>query len=80
MDDTQWEIVILTGAGISQESGLDTFRDKGGIWSKVNIEDVATPNAYQKYPKRVQEFYNARRRPLIEGLIKPNAAHNALAR
>ena len=80
MDDTQWEIVILTGAGISQESGLDTFRDKGGIWSKVNIEDVATPNAYQKHPKRVQEFYNARRRPLIEGLIKPNAAHNALAR
>jgi len=80
MVDTKLDIVILTGAGISKESGLDTFRDEGGIWSQVNIEDVATPNAYQKNPKRVQEFYNSRRRPLIEGHIKPNAAHDALAR
>ena len=80
MDNTQGDIVILTGAGISQESGLDTFRDKEGLWSKVNIEDVATPNAFQNDPKRVQEFYNDRRRPLTSGSIKPNNAHNALAK
>ena len=80
MDNTQGDIVILTGAGISRESGLDTFRDKEGLWSKVNIEDVATPNAFQNDPKRVQEFYNDRRRPLINGSIKPNHAHDALAK
>lgn len=80
MDGTRSNIVILTGAGISKESGLDTFRDKGGIWSTVSIEDVATPSAFKKNPKKVNEFYNARRRPLIEGLIKPNVAHDALAR
>ncbi len=72
-------IVILTGAGISQESGLDTFRDKGGIWSTVRIEDVATPEAFRRDPKRVHEFYNWRRRNLLGAHIAPNAAHKALA-
>ncbi|MEP6148415.1 MAG: Sir2 family NAD-dependent protein deacetylase, partial [Nisaea sp.] len=52
-------IVILTGAGISKESGLDTFRDADGIWSKVNLEDVATPEGYLRNPVMVHEFYNA---------------------
>lgn len=73
-------IVILTGAGISQESGLSTFRDKDGIWSKVRIEDVATPEAFARDPDRVDAFYNARRRGYLAGDIKPNAAHEALAR
>jgi NAD-dependent protein deacetylase/lipoamidase len=73
-------IVILTGAGISKESGLDTFRDKDGLWSKVRIEDVATYEAYQRDPERVLAFYNARRRSMAGGNIRPNAAHDALAR
>jgi NAD-dependent protein deacetylase/lipoamidase len=72
-------IVILTGAGISKESGLSTFRDADGIWSKVRIEDVATPDAFMRDPQRVHEFYNARRNKLLAG-IEPNAAHRALAR
>jgi NAD-dependent deacetylase len=74
------DIVILTGAGISRESGLDTFRDPDGIWSTVNIEDVATPAAFQRNPTRVHEFYNARRRKLLSGAVHPNAAHFALAK
>ncbi len=73
-------IIILTGAGISRESGLDTFRDVDGIWSKVRIEDVATPEAFARDPGRVHEFYNARRARLAEGDIEPNAAHEVLAR
>ena len=73
-------IVILTGAGISKESGIDTFRDKGGIWSKVKVEDVATPQAFEKNPSTVQKFYNGRRANLLAPSIKPNAAHFALAR
>ena len=73
-------IVILTGAGISKESGLDTFRDTDGLWSKVRIEDVATPEAYKKNPKHVLEFYNNRRQSMASDNIKPNAAHVALAR
>ena len=73
-------IVILTGAGISKESGIDTFRDKGGIWSKVKVEDVATPQAFEKNPSTVQKFYNGRRANLLDPSIKPNAAHFALAR
>jgi NAD-dependent deacetylase len=73
-------IVILTGAGISKESGLDTFRDADGIWSRVRIEDVATPEAFARDPDRVQDFYNARRRRLASGLVHPNRAHEALAR
>jgi NAD-dependent deacetylase len=73
-------IVILTGAGISKESGLDTFRDKDGIWSKVRLEDVATPDGFRRNPARVHAFYNARRRSLAEDGIVPNPAHAALAR
>ena len=73
-------IVILTGAGISQESGLETFRDEGGLWSRIRIEDVATPEAYARDPQRVLEFYNMRRHSMVDGNICPNAAHLALAR
>lgn len=73
-------IVILTGAGISKESGLDTFRDAGGIWSKVRLEDVATPDGFVRDPARVHAFYNERRRNLLNGDVRPNAAHAALAR
>ena len=73
-------IVILTGAGISKESGLETFRDDGGLWSRTRIEDVATPEAYARDPKRVLEFYNMRRQSMGDGNIRPNAAHLALAR
>ena len=72
-------IIILTGAGISKESGLDTFRDKGGIWSQVRIEDVATPEAFARDPGRVHDFYNWRRRNLQGAHIAPNGAHKALA-
>jgi NAD-dependent deacetylase len=72
-------IVILTGAGISKESGLDTFRDKDGLWSKVRIEDVATREAFERDPKRVHAFYNERRRGLRNSNVQPNAAHCALA-
>jgi NAD-dependent deacetylase len=71
-------ILILTGAGISKESGLDTFRDADGTWSKVPLEEVATPEAFARNPARVQEFYNARRRSLRNANITPNAAHRAL--
>ncbi|WP_274629792.1 Sir2 family NAD+-dependent deacetylase [Arvimicrobium flavum] len=73
-----FSIVVLTGAGISAESGVDTFRDTDGIWSKVNIEDVATPEGYVRDPERVHAFYNDRRRGL-PGVV-PNAAHFALAK
>ena len=71
-------IVILTGAGLSAESGLATFRDKGGLWSKFRIEEVATPQAFARDPERVQSFYNIRRRDLLKA--RPNPAHLALAR
>lgn len=70
-------IVILTGAGISAESGLLTFRDHNGLWCNHRIEDVATPEAFERNPKLVQDFYNMRRAQLKE--VKPNAAHRALA-
>ncbi|GAB4177569.1 MAG: NAD-dependent protein deacylase [Thalassobaculales bacterium] len=73
-------IVILTGAGISRESGLETFRDTDGVWSRVRIEEVATPEAFRRNPVRVHDFYNARRRQLADPSIQPNAAHLALAR
>ena len=69
-------IVVLTGAGISAESGLGTFRDSGGLWEKYKIEDVATEKAFQKNPALVLEFYNIRRRQLLNSL--PNDAHFAL--
>jgi NAD-dependent deacetylase len=73
-------IVILTGAGISRESGLSTFRDPDGIWARVRIEDVATPEAFARDPERVHAFYNARRQGLLDAAVAPNAAHLALAR
>jgi len=75
---TYERIVILTGAGLSAESGLSTFRDKDGIWSKHRIEDVATPEAFARDPERVLEFYNTRRKGAAG--VKPNAAHEALAK
>jgi len=71
-------IVILTGAGISAESGLKTFRDTDGLWEGYNIEDVATPEAWARNPEMVQEFYNQRRKTVLEA--QPNAAHLALAK
>ena len=77
-DPRAYGIVVLTGAGISRESGLTTFRDPDGIWTKVRIEDVATPEAFARDPARVHAFYNARRAQLAT--VEPNAAHHALAR
>lgn len=71
-------IVVLTGAGISAASGLDTFRDKGGIWARYDYRDVATPEGYARDPARVHEFYNMRRRKAASAVA--NAAHLALAR
>ncbi|MFO1153632.1 MAG: Sir2 family NAD+-dependent deacetylase [Rhodospirillales bacterium] len=73
-------IVVLTGAGISKESGLDTFRCTDGIWAKVNLEDVATPEGFRRNPPLVHEFYNQRRCRLNDPVIQPNLAHAALAR
>ena len=72
-------IVVLTGAGISAESGIATFRSTDGLWENHSIEDVATPEGYQRNPELVQTFYNARRRQLLDSTIKPNAAHKTLA-
>ncbi|MEL6817378.1 MAG: NAD-dependent deacylase [Pseudomonadota bacterium] len=71
-------ILILTGAGISAESGIDTFRDKGGLWENHPIEEVATPEAFAHNPDKVHDFYNLRRAALPT--VEPNAAHLALAR
>lgn len=71
------KLVILTGAGISAESGLKTFRDSDGLWEGYNIEDVATPAAWRKNPGLVLEFYNYRRKSVLNA--KPNAAHYGLA-
>lgn len=71
-------IVILTGAGISAESGLATFRDKDGIWAKVDYREVATPQGFARDPAKVHAFYNMRRRAMAD--VQPNAAHFALAR
>lgn len=70
-------VVILTGAGISAESGLGTFRDKDGIWTKYPLEDLATPEGFERNPEFVHDFYNARRAQLVEA--KAHAAHQALA-
>ena len=73
-------VVVLTGAGISAESGLATFRDNNGLWEEHRIEDVATPQAFAADAERVYRFYNARRAQLQYPEIVPNAAHKALAR
>lgn len=72
------KIVILTGAGISAESGLGTFRDEGGLWAQHAIEDVATPEGFARDPALVHRFYNTRRAQAAEAV--PNPAHAALAR
>lgn len=70
-------IVVLTGAGISAESGLKTFRDSDGLWNGYNVYDVATPGAWKKNPQLVLDFYNARRKDVAAA--SPNAAHTGLA-
>ena len=69
-------IVVFTGAGVSVESGLGTFRDSGGLWEEYKIEDVATPAAFERNPELVLDFYNLRRKQLLES--EPNAAHISL--
>lgn len=71
------KLVVLTGAGISAESGLRTFRDSDGLWEGYNVEDVSTPRAWKKDPALVLEFYNQRRKNVRE--VEPNDAHRALA-
>jgi NAD-dependent deacetylase len=71
-------IFVLTGAGISQESGIATFRGSGGLWGKHRVEDVATPQGFRKNPALVLDFYNQRRRELMSGGVQPNPAHIAL--
>lgn len=71
-------VVIFTGAGISAESGLKTFRGEDGLWEGYRVEDVATPEAWAKHPELVQHFYNVRRKAVLEA--EPNAAHRALVR
>ena len=71
-------IVILTGAGISADSGLSTFRGPDGLWAKYDVDDVATPGGFARDPDLVLSFYNARRRNL--DVVEPNPAHHALAR
>src|SRR5690349_3050112 len=70
------KIVVLTGAGISAESGIKTFRDAGGLWEGHKIEDVATPEAWRRQPSVVLDFYNERRRQLLN--VHPNPGHISL--
>ena len=70
-------IVVFTGAGVSAESGINTFRDSGGLWEQYRIEDVATPQAFAKNPELVLHFYNERRKQALAA--QPNKAHFALA-
>ena len=71
------KLIVLTGAGISQESGIKTFRDADGLWNNYRIEEVASPVAWARDPQLVLDFYNLRRKQLYE--VEPNAAHYALA-
>jgi NAD-dependent protein deacetylase/lipoamidase len=77
--NTYKNVVVLTGAGISAESGIATFRDSNGLWNNHKVEDVATPLAFKRNPKLVNNFYNQRRTELFKPEIQPNAAHKALA-
>src|SRR5699024_11619544 len=74
----EMKIVVLTGAGISAESGLNTFRDAGGLWENHRIEDVDTPRAFARNPSLVQNFYNARRKQLDDTSVSQHTAHLAL--
>ena len=71
-------VVVLTGAGMSAESGISTFRDNGGLWEQFNVEDVATPEGWARNPKLVTEFYNTRRRQLLD--VKPCLGHELVAK
>ena len=70
------KLVVLSGAGMSAESGISTFRDSGGLWEQYRIEEVATPEAWRKDPALVHHFYNLRRKQLAE--VQPNAGHYGL--
>lgn len=72
-------IVVLTGAGVSAESGLRTFRDNDGLWEDHRVEDVATPEAFSRNPELVHRFYNMRREQLVDPFLQPNQSHIALA-
>ena len=74
------KIFILTGAGISKESGISTFREADGLWDNYKIEDVCTPEAFFRNPDYVNKFYNERRKILNSQEIKPNKAHEYLAK
>lgn len=69
-------LVVLTGAGMSAESGISTFRDAGGLWDKYPVEEVATPEGYRRNPERVTHFYNERRKQLLQ--VEPNQGHKLL--
>jgi len=71
------KLVVLTGAGISQESGIPTFRDSGGLWEGHDVMDVASPDGWEKDPKMVLEFYNQRRKQILK--VKPNRGHEIIA-
>lgn len=75
--DARKKIVVFTGAGMSAESGIKTFRDSGGLWEEFKIEDVATPEAWQRNPHLVLDFYNKRRKQIMEA--QPNEGHKILA-
>ena len=74
---TELKICVFSGAGMSAESGISTFRDSNGLWENYCIEEVATPQAWVKDPDLVTAFYNARRKNVLEA--EPNAAHMAIA-
>ena len=76
MENTKKKIVVLTGAGISAESGIKTFRDSNGLWENHRVEDVASPEGWEHNPQLVLDFYNQRRRDLLQ--VEPNKAHVAL--
>ena len=71
-------IVVLSGAGMSAESGISTFRDNGGLWDQYNVEDVATPEGWMRNPQLVTDFYNVRRRQLLE--VEPCLGHELVAK
>jgi len=77
MDDIMKKLVVLSGAGISQESGIRTFRDMGGLWEEYDVEEVCTPQAWEQNPELVMKFYNDRRKQLYG--CKPNKGHFGLA-
>jgi NAD-dependent deacetylase len=80
MNSRPRSIVVLTGAGISAESGIETFRATDGLWANHPVDDVATPEGFERNPQLVYQFYNQRRRQLLSQEIRPNPAHTALAR